>query len=90
MSNQPYGWGLIVSPTPYKKIEVVYAELSPSAVGKKWWRRLLPSVGNWWFEVHSTDGYHHYKYDGGAYTLRGAIFKAMQAVDEVSEQEFGS
>lgn len=86
MSKPIYAWGLVVSPTPYKK-GVMYAEVVPSGYGK-WWRRMWPGVGNWWFEVHTDTATWAYEKggSGGAYTLSGCIRKAMDAVDELSNK----
>jgi hypothetical protein len=70
----------------------------PWATGRTWKEAHI----RWWFEVHSdfapkTEdnpfgvGQHHWQYDGGAMTLRQAIWKAhdavAKAVEEVDEQE---
>lgn len=81
-TRQLHHYGLMVSPTPYLS-GTVYAELMPA--GQPWYRRLLPWVGNWWYEIHSQRG-HHYRFDGGAYTLRGAIFRAMEAVQQAEDE----
>lgn len=75
--------GLIVSPRMYGRDEMIFAEVVPSGYGK-WWRRWLPWVGNWWFEIHSTEATLAYEKggSGGAYTLSGCIRKAMVAVDK--------
>lgn len=84
MGKQIFCWGLIVSPTPYKK-GVMYAEVMPAGYGK-WYRQFLPWVGRWWFEVNTdTETFAYEKGgSGGAYTLSGCVRQAMDAVDELS------
>lgn len=76
--------GLIVNPVPYGKDDLIYAEVVPSGYGS-WWRRFLPWVGNWWFEVHLASGAtlaYTKGGSGGGYTLSGCIRKAMEAIDK--------
>lgn len=84
--KQIFTYGLVVSPTPYKD-GYMFAEITPS--GAKGFRRLLPRVGSWWFEVHTDKETWAYEPggSGGAYTLRECVFKAMEAVQELSERE---
>jgi len=87
MSKTIYSWGIVVSPTPYKK-GVMWAEVLPSGYGK-WYRRFLPNVGNWWYEIHTdikTFGYEDGG-SGGAYTFSGCVRKAMEAVEKLSEED---
>ena len=93
MSKRQYplmSWGIpvhIVSGQNPTKPEMtrLYAEIVPASGG--FFRRLLPWVGNWWFEVHETNGtsweYQPYG-SGGAYTLRGCVSKAIEAVEEAT------
>jgi len=76
--------GIKVHPRPYKGGEI-YAEIVPA--GQPWYRRLLPHVGNWWFEISSQEG-HHIELDGGAYTLSGAIRKAMNMIENEVEESY--
>lgn len=83
--------GLIVSPRMYGRNEMIFAEVVPSGY-IKWWRRWLPWVGNWWFEIHTTDATLAYQTggSGGAYTLSGCIRKAMVAIDEFERQRWAA
>lgn len=85
-------FGLVVSPMPRikKNDRLLYAEVVPA--GSRW----LPWPGRtsrWWFEVHAQHAPSEhgvtgttYAYveggSGGAFTLRGCIAKAMDAVDK--------
>lgn len=84
-------YGLAVNPVPYLGDGggLIFAEVVPS--GARWPRTLLPSVRRWWWEVHrvAEDGggvTHAYEEggSGGAYTLRGAIGQAIDAVNDRS------
>lgn len=85
------GFGLIVSPMPrIENDRLLFAEIVPA--GSRW----LPLRGRtsrWWYEVHAQHGPDEhgvtgttYAYveggSGGAFTLRGCIAKAMEAVDK--------
>lgn len=87
MSEPIYSWGVVVSPTPYKD-GVMWAEVVPSGY-IRWPRRLLPHVGNWWYEIHTDQETWAYEEggSGGAYTFSGCVRKAMQAVEELSNRE---
>lgn len=75
--------GVRVHVMPYKN-GIIYAEIVPAL--QPWYRRLLPSVRNWWFEIlvdGGTEDGHYYEYDGGAWTFQGAVRKASKAVERV-------
>lgn len=80
--------GVRVHTMPYKN-GIIYAEIVPA--GQPWYRRLLPGVGNWWFEITSLEEgeipTHHWTLDGGAYTFRGAVAKAIDAVEAEYQKE---
>lgn len=78
-----YSDGIRVGVTPYKK-GVIYADITPAF--QPWYRRLLPWVGNWWFEIESDEG-HHIEQDGGAYTFSGAVRRALIAIEEAIEAD---
>ena len=60
----------------------------PLGIGRSWRE---PHI-RWWYEIHETGdttkkfpdniGTHWYKHDGGATTLRGALWRAGEAVDK--------
>lgn len=92
MRTPTLSYGLVVSPLPASNGRTVYAELLPSSPGRVWREKHI----RWWFEIHETDdptlpvpenvGAHHYLFDGGAMTLRGAIWKATAGVEAAIEQ----
>lgn len=85
MSKIIFSHGIVVSPTPYKD-GFIWAEIVPSGYAK-WYRRFLPWVGNWWYEIHTDTKTFGYKRggSGGAYTLFNCVNKAMEAVEELSQ-----
>ena len=87
MSRPIHSFGIVVNPVPYKK-GTIWAEVVPSGYGK-WYRRILPSVGNWWYEVHTDTETLAYEENGsgGAYTFSGCVRKAMDAVEELKSKE---
>lgn len=91
MGKQIMAYGVVVNPMPYGiKGDVIFAEVTPSGY-IHWWRRLLPWVGNWWFEVQLMDGgtlAYEKGGSGGAYTFSGCVRKAMDAVQEAADAEF--
>ncbi len=68
--------------------ETFFAEVVPSGE-IHWWRRFLPWVGNWWYEVQSDKLSYAYEEggSGGAYTLRACIRKADEAVEKFAHQD---
>jgi hypothetical protein len=90
-TTPPVGFGLIVSPMPQIEGDhFLFAEVVPA--GSRW----FPWPGRtsrWWFEVHAQHAPDEhgvtgttYAYteggSGGAFTLRGCVSKAMEAVDK--------
>lgn len=75
---------------------VVYAELMPS--GRRTWRPWRHRTSRWWFEIivepieGSWDalepglGGHWSDHDGGAFTLRRAAWRAIEAVHKVESE----
>lgn len=75
-----------------------YAEIHPASGNIL--RRLLPSVRNWWFEIHyvepkATDGMglgqvtcaYSDGGSGGTYSFRNCVVKAQEAIYEMANRE---
>lgn len=86
-SVEPRHFGIAVH-VEERNGEVFYAEVVPSGY-IKWWRRFLPWVGNWWFEVHSDRDSYALEPggSGGAYTLSGCVRKASTAVQKIAWEQ---
>lgn len=68
-----------------------YAEIAPAASA---WLPWPGRTSRWWFEVtgppEANDEYqvptHYYTFDGGAFTLRRCIFRAVDAVFDAEQK----
>lgn len=80
-------FGIRACETPFKG-GVIYADITPSS--QPWYRRVLPGVQFWWFEIlvdGGTEDGHYYEYDGGAWTFQGAVRKASKAIERIESDE---